>query len=149
MEQPNKYYRDQVNSIQPGKVGTYQAQVKIKHETGETKWLSLNNDSAPVLAEFLQTNYELPPVKTHVLKVSPIGWTEKKPERIKIKSDLFEQSVIFNRDQANKVYDNLRSEAIAWLKARGFNVLSYGEGDNNSTYIISDTFKPLKDGKVS
>ena len=138
------YYKDQIQSIDPGKVGTSQAQIKIIHETGQTKWLRLNNESAPVLAEFLQTNYVIPPVKMHVLKVSRIGWTEKKPERIKIKSELFEQSVIFNRDQANKVYDNLRSEAIAHLQAKGFNIVSYGEGESNSTYIITDTFKPLK-----
>ena len=141
------YYKEQILPIQPGKAGTEQAKIQIRHETGKTNWLSLNNESAPVLAEFLQTNYEIPPSKMHVLKVSRIGWTEKKPERIKIKSELFEQSVIFTRDQANKVYDNLRSEAIAHLQAKGFNIVSYGEGDNNSTYIISDTFKPLKDAK--
>lgn len=138
------YHREQLKDIKPGKAGTYAATIKIKHETGETKWLSLHKDSASAVSEFLQDNYEIEPVKTHVLKVSRIGWTEKKPERIKIQSELFEQSVIFNRDQANKVYDNLRSEAIAWLQGHGFSIIGYGEASNNGTYIVSTTFKALK-----
>lgn len=143
MEKYN-YHREQLAKVQPGKAGTYAATVQIRHETGNTKWMDLHKESATELVNFLMTHYEIEPIKTHVLKVSRLPWTEKKQERIKIKSELFEQSVTFNKDLANKVYDNNRSEAIAWLKAKGFNIIGYGEGDNNSTYIITDTFKSLK-----
>jgi hypothetical protein len=56
-EQPYNYYRDQLRGIEPGRVGTHQATIKIRHKTGETKWLSLNNESVAELTAWLNTHY--------------------------------------------------------------------------------------------
>lgn len=53
-----KYYEDQLSLIKNPKMG-FPAKVKIEHETGSTKWLSLNNESAQVLVNWLNENFEI------------------------------------------------------------------------------------------
>lgn len=59
MPELSNYYADQLKKIEPAKIGTFPARVKVEHETGDTKWLSLNDDSAKALITFLQENYNV------------------------------------------------------------------------------------------
>lgn len=49
------YYQQELNKVDCK--GDYPAQIKIKSVSGETKWLSLNNESATEIVKFLTENY--------------------------------------------------------------------------------------------
>lgn len=79
----------------------------------------------------------------HVLKVAYLGPTNFKGSRVKITSERFEQSKTISWNYSfNSSYDI----AADWLKNNGFDLLGIAEG-KDCYYIISETFKPLKNGK--
>jgi uncharacterized protein (UPF0333 family) len=49
------YYRTELEKINTK--SEYPAQLKIKSESGETKWLSLNQESASEIVQFLTDKY--------------------------------------------------------------------------------------------
>ena len=53
----NNYYQDQLGNIETK--GMYPAMVKIRCTTGETKWLTLNDESANELVKFLKENFNI------------------------------------------------------------------------------------------
>lgn len=79
----------------------------------------------------------------HVLKVKYIGATNYKPSRVSIRSERFEQSKTIEYDHQ---FSNTYEIAINWLNENGFNVPGKAEG-KDCYYIISDTFKPFREGK--
>lgn len=73
----------------------------------------------------------------HIIKVKYLGATNFRGSRVKMTSDRFKQSVTISYDHA---LNSIEDMAIVWLAAHGFSVTGGAEG-----YIITDTFKGLKD----
>lgn len=78
----------------------------------------------------------------HILNISFIGSTDRRPARVKIKSDRFKQSVIVQFDYE---FDTVGT-ALNWLQSQEFEIVGKGEG-KDSYYLISTTFKPLDEKK--
>ena len=76
----------------------------------------------------------------HLFKVVFLPWTERKPSRIKIISDLYNQSVIipFETDHGNDTCEI----AEHWLQSKGFNIEGHADS-KDCYYVISDTFLKL------
>lgn len=49
------YYEQELNKVDTS--NEFGAQIKITSESGETKWLRLNNESAKAIINFLNNNY--------------------------------------------------------------------------------------------
>lgn len=143
------YYREQLERITPGKAGGYACKVQLRdgEGTAKTNHLDLNNESATELVRFLKMHYKISfdeSLNTFIVKILP--WTNTKPKRVKIISERFKQSVIipFHDDGPNHM--DASDIAKAWLISKGFIVNGHSEGANYS-YIMSETFKPLKEKK--
>lgn len=54
----NTYYKDQLAKIQGNTVG-FPAKINIRKNELSTNWLSLNDDSATALVEWLKENYNI------------------------------------------------------------------------------------------
>lgn len=79
-------------------------------------------------------------ISLHLLKVKFLSWTEHKPERIKIISDLYNQSVVipYETDHGNDTCEI----AEHWLQSKGFNIIGHVDS-KDCYYVISDTFLKL------
>jgi hypothetical protein len=73
----------------------------------------------------------------HVLKVKYLSATNTLGSRVKVSSKRFKQFFIFSFDHS---MTNVEDMAVSALESRGFNIVGIAEG-----YVISDTFKALKD----
>lgn len=73
----------------------------------------------------------------HLLKVKYLGPTTFKGSRVKIISERFKQSIILNYDYR---FNSEIEIAINYLELNGFEVIG-----KNDKYIVSSTFKGLKD----
>lgn len=58
MENLSNYYTDQLSLVTPKEAQTYAPQFQIRHETAQTNWISLNDESATALEKWLQENYK-------------------------------------------------------------------------------------------
>lgn len=56
----NAYYKDQLAKISGNDLG-YPAQIKITKNSDSTHWLSLNDESATALVNWLTSNYNVNP----------------------------------------------------------------------------------------
>ncbi len=54
------YYKDELKKVNT--TTTFSPIIKICSEDGETKWMSLNEDSAKEISEWLMENYPIQPV---------------------------------------------------------------------------------------
>lgn len=54
----NTYYKDQFDKIKANDLG-YPAQVKITKDGKATHWVSLNDESATLLVQWLKTNFTI------------------------------------------------------------------------------------------
>jgi hypothetical protein len=80
----------------------------------------------------------------NILKVKSLPWTNTKPSRISITSERFKQRIeVPYPDEDLPGFSASFLGALIALKDRGFNIIGQAEGQG-CTYIISDTFKPLK-----
>ena len=77
----------------------------------------------------------------HILTVKLIGWSNTLPSRVKVISEIFNESVTFTFD--TEYGNDTCEQAEYWLKQNGFNVIGHAEGKGHY-YVITDTFQPLK-----
>jgi hypothetical protein len=76
----------------------------------------------------------------HIIRVKYYGATNTNGSRVGIISDRFRERVTIPYDYS---FNTSYEIAVNWLKNNGFNVIGIGEGLDCS-YVITDTFKPLK-----
>ena len=79
----------------------------------------------------------------HVIKVKFLGATISRGSRVLLISERFEQrkTIPYNYE-----YSNTYEIAEVWLVANGYELIGKAEG-KDCYYIISKTFKPLKECK--
>lgn len=77
----------------------------------------------------------------HLIEVKTLPWTNKKPSRIAVSSCRFKQRLLLSSHESNLHRDDY---AVQKLKDKGFVFIGQAEGKNNTTILISSTFKPLK-----
>lgn len=86
----------------------------------------------------------------HLLTVKYLGPTNSRGSRVKISSDRFEDSITIGY---NHSFNGSLAQAVAWCEAykdtllsdRAFNVIGTAEGKGPISYIITDTFKGLRE----
>jgi hypothetical protein len=76
----------------------------------------------------------------HLLKVKFLPWTERKPSRIMIISDLYKQNVIipYETDNGNDTCEI----AEHWLQSKGFEIIGHVDS-KDCYYIVSSSFLKL------
>lgn len=82
----------------------------------------------------------------HIIIAKVLPWDAKHEFRISLKSHRFNQIVRLPWKNKN-INDTLRTVAVAWLESKGFEILGAGMGDENTDYIVSTTFEPLRSKK--
>lgn len=76
----------------------------------------------------------------HIIEVKFIPATSTRPDRVKISSDRFKQSVIqsFNAETTT-------AQAQSYLEARGFEIVGFSEHQKNKCYyLFTRTFQPIR-----
>lgn len=85
------------------------------------------------------------PENAHVFRVVYIPQTNVLPARVRVYSERFKQFIQLSwHDEKFDKCRDAQERAVVELKERGFNIVSIGSG-NACMYVISDTFKPLKE----
>ena len=79
----------------------------------------------------------------HILKVITLGWTNTKPNRVKIVSERFKQSVTISYSNDPGSLNPAIDTAVEYLKVDGFKFIGQGES-KDGYYLISTTFEPIK-----
>ena len=77
----------------------------------------------------------------HGIHVKFLPATDYKGERVRLKSDRFNQSVIFGYSYNHMT---VRDDGVDWLKEHGFNLVGQFE-TKDGYYLLTDTFKPLRE----
>lgn len=80
----------------------------------------------------------------HILQVSLVPMTNNNPPRIRIKSQLFKQSIIIPFQNEPGGDTNVFASAAIYLQSNDFNLIGKGEGNQDYNYIITDTFEPIR-----
>jgi hypothetical protein len=80
----------------------------------------------------------------HTFKIKYIGPTDTKGSRVKITSERYEQSVVIDY---GSTHSQIFDVAIEYLNERGFDIQFTASGMNNTVYLMSEAFKPLKELK--
>jgi hypothetical protein len=74
----------------------------------------------------------------HIIEGSYVPYTEKKGNRIRIRSERFNETVFVSREKFESPAD--------WCRKNGFKIVGTGFTKGN-VILVSSTFKPLKDEK--
>lgn len=81
----------------------------------------------------------------HILQISFVPMTNQcLYNRVRIKSQLFKQSVIIPWDNEPGETSTSFQQAKKWLESKGFDIVGNAEGNSDYDYIITNTFEPLK-----
>jgi hypothetical protein len=121
-------------------------QQATKIEDAKTN-LELNNVSATEIVRFLKFHYKIAfDESLNLFKIVILPWTNTKPRRIKIISERFKQSVIIPFNNEGPQHVDAAEIAKDWLTSKGFVINGHAEGAKCS-YLMSETFKPLKEKK--
>jgi hypothetical protein len=78
----------------------------------------------------------------NIISVQYIGATNHRSSKVKMKSHRFGDSKTINYD--HRFRDTLEI-AENYLKKNGFQIIGHGEDRGNGYYIITNTFKPMKE----
>lgn len=160
-EQEFKYYREQLEKLKPGIAGSYAVNIKLTQAISDspkkdvsTNHLSLNNESATELYNFLRAHYNINTEENrHLFKIT-YGLDRNQHRTIRIYSERFKQGVTIPREYKSpnltaEQTDNLRdSVAVArqYLIDQGYSIAGYAEARSSDyDFLISDTFKPFRD----
>ena len=60
MDSSKNYYTSELEkAFNPEKPNTYPRRIKVESDTGDSKWLSLNDESASEMVKFLKEHYNI------------------------------------------------------------------------------------------
>lgn len=79
----------------------------------------------------------------HIIQITHLGQTNTAPARVKLKSELFKQSVTIPFTNEPASIAPATETAVTYLIKKGHIIIGKGEGKDYN-YLISDTFEPIK-----
>lgn len=79
----------------------------------------------------------------HIITAKALQYNEKYGFRIKLRSERFKQTIFINWDNED-VNNTLRVVSAGILKAKGFEIIGAALASEDTDYIITKTFMPIR-----